>query len=80
MFPAVPFQPECAAPITPATGSTASTAPQSADSTPSASPGTRVTRPSPSGPRPRGQSGSAVRLTTSVEWVWVREISACAGR
>ena len=47
--PRAPFQPACAAPITPASGSARSTGPQSAVSTPRSRPGRSVTSASASG-------------------------------
>ena len=64
-----PFQPACAAPITPAVRSASSTGAQSAAITPSTTSGRSVTSPSALG-APGEVQRSVSTVSTSVEWIW----------
>jgi hypothetical protein len=73
--PMAPFQPACAAPMTPAPPSANSTGAQSAVSTPRARPGSRVTMASASGAA-SGAQGRSTRTTRS-EWIW-KQVTRCS--
>ena len=68
--PSAPFQPACAAPITPALVSAKRTGAQSAVSTPSAMPGTLVTLASACGLA--STSHGVVTVTARALWIWYK--------